>query len=39
VPFLLMFQGGFFHVCFSSLGSRWSKINFDSSRATAVIPA
>src|SRR5437667_429819 len=39
VPFLLMFQGGFFYVCFSSLGSRWSKINFDSSRATAAIPA
>jgi len=39
VPFLLMFQCGFFYVCFSSLGSRWSKINFDSSRATAAIPA
>jgi len=39
VPFLLMFQAGFFYVCFSSLGSHWSKINFDSSRATAAIPA
>ena len=31
VPFLLMFQGGFLYVCLSSFGSRWSKINFDSS--------
>src|SRR5713226_1137661 len=39
VPFLLMFQGGFLYVCLSSFGSRWSKINFDSSRASAAIPA
>ena len=39
VPFLLMFQGGFLYVCLSSFASRWSKINFDSSRATAAIPA
>src|SRR5213594_1847163 len=39
VPFLLMFQSGFLYVCLSSFGSRWSKINFDSSRAGAAIPA
>jgi len=39
VPFLLMFQGGFLYVCLSSFGSRWSKINFDSSRTSAAIPA
>jgi cellulose synthase/poly-beta-1,6-N-acetylglucosamine synthase-like glycosyltransferase len=39
VPFLLMFQAGFLYVCLSSFASRWSKINFDSSRATAAIPA
>ena len=39
VPFLLMFQGGFLYVCLSSFASRWSKINLDSSRATAAIPA
>jgi hypothetical protein len=39
VPFLLMFQSGFLYVCLSSFGSRWSKISFGSSRATAAIPA
>src|SRR5213594_1935067 len=39
VPFLLMFQGGFLYVCLSSFGSRWSKINFENSRATTAIPA
>src|SRR5213076_1103015 len=39
VPFLLMFQGGFFYVCLSSFGSRWSKTNFGTSRAGAAIPA
>ena len=39
VPFLLMFQAGFLYVCLSSFGSRWSKINLDSSRASAAIPA
>jgi hypothetical protein len=39
VPFLLMFQGGFIYVCLSSFASRWSRINFDSARATAAIPA
>ena len=39
VPFLLMFQGGFLYVSLSSLGNGWSKINFDSSRASAAIPA
>jgi hypothetical protein len=39
VPFLLMFQGGFLYVCLSSFGNRWSKVNFDSSRASAAIPA
>jgi len=39
VPFLLMFQGGFLYVCVSSFGSRWSRINFESSRPAAAIPA
>src|SRR6266536_3499879 len=39
VPFLLMFQGGFLYVCVSSFGSRWSRINFESSRSAAAIPA
>src|SRR2546421_3459426 len=39
VPFLLMFQGGFLYVCLSSFGSRWSRINFESSRPAAAIPA
>src|SRR5256885_337469 len=39
VPFLLMFQGGFFYVCLSSFGSRWSKTNFGTSRAADAIPA
>jgi len=39
VPFLLMFQGGFLYVCVSSFGSRWSRINFASSRSAAAIPA
>src|ERR1051326_2705520 len=39
VPFLLMFQGGFLYVCVSSFGSRWSKLNFETSRAGAAIPA
>ena len=39
VPFLVMFQGGFFYVCLSSFGSRWSKNNFGTSRAGAAIPA
>ena len=39
VPFLLMFQGGFFYVCLSSFVSRWSKFNLGSSRARATIPA
>ncbi len=39
VPFLLIFQGGFLYVCLSSFSSRWSKINFGSSRAGAAIPA
>ena len=39
VPFLLMFQCGFLYVCLSSFASRWSKINFGSSRAGDAIPA
>jgi hypothetical protein len=39
VPFLVMFQAGFFYVCLSSFGSRWSKNNFGTSRAGAAIPA
>src|SRR5205809_4937901 len=39
VPFLLMFQGGFLYVCVSSFVSRWSRINFESSRPAAAIPA
>src|SRR5213595_1014986 len=39
VPFLVMFQGGFFYVCLSSFGSRWSKNNVGTSRAGAAIPA
>jgi len=39
VPFLVMFQAGFFYVCISSFASRWSKLNFAGSRATAAIPA
>ena len=30
---------GFLYVCLSSFGGRWSKINFENSRATAAIPA
>ena len=39
VPFLLMFQSGFLYVCLCSFTSRWPKISFGGSRATAVIPA
>jgi hypothetical protein len=30
---------GFLYVCLSSFGGRWSKINFENSRATTAIPA
>src|ERR1700730_15391089 len=39
VPFLLMFQGGFFYVSLSSLAPWWPKFNFGGSRAPAAIPA
>src|SRR5216110_2603827 len=39
LPLLVMFQGGFFYVCLSSFGSRWSKNNVGTSRAGAAIPA
>jgi len=39
VPFLLMFQGGFFYVCFSSVVSRWSKLKVGSSYPRSAIPA
>ena len=39
VPFLLMFQGGFFYVALSSLAPWRPKFSFGSSRAAAVIPA
>src|SRR5881398_2214217 len=39
IPFLLMFQSGFFYVCLSSLATRWPKISFGSSRAGTAIPA
>src|SRR5437667_143028 len=39
VPFLLMFQCGFFYVFLASLASRWPKITFGGSRAAAAIPA
>jgi cellulose synthase/poly-beta-1,6-N-acetylglucosamine synthase-like glycosyltransferase len=39
VPFLLMFQAGFFYVSFSSLGPWWPKFSLRGSRAPAAIPA
>ena len=39
VPFLLMFQGGFFYVGLSSLRPWWPKLAFGGNRAPAAIPA
>src|SRR3982075_3985453 len=39
VPFLLMFQGGFFYVALSSLLPWWPRISFGGSRSPSPIPA
>jgi hypothetical protein len=39
LPFLLMFQGGFLYVSFSSLAQWWPKFHFGAARTGAAIPA
>ncbi len=39
LPFLLMFQGGFLYVSFSSLSQWWPKFTFGTARARTPIPA